>query len=116
MDQQERELSWNNRRILAPRIGWPDEVLSECERLDALHPDWSAWWYPEPAADRPAGYCASMPDGESQRRPSGGWEQPTVYGATPDELEAEMAAMEEALAAERAERDRRWASMRGGLR
>jgi hypothetical protein len=107
MDQQARELSWRNRRVLAHRLGWPDEVLSTCERLDALHPDWSVWWYPAPGLGRPAGFCASMPDGESRRRASGGWEQPTVYGATPDQLEESIAAMEKTIAAERAEVERR---------
>jgi hypothetical protein len=95
-------LSWNNRRVLAERLKWPDGILAEAEHLDEKHPGWSTWWYGDGR-----GFCASMPDGESRRRPSGGWEQPTVYGPSVAELEESIAAMEETIAAERAEVERR---------
>ncbi|GAA4609754.1 hypothetical protein BJY16_007491 [Actinoplanes octamycinicus] len=41
----ETGLSWRNRRVIAERLGWPDERLGDCERLDREHLGWSVTWW-----------------------------------------------------------------------
>lgn len=51
-----------NRRIIAERVRWPVGALQMCEHLDAVRPDWTAWWQPENTIagwEHPAGYVAS---------------------------------------------------------
>jgi hypothetical protein len=76
------ELVAHNRRVIAEREFWPRGAVQMCEHLDAVHPGWTAHWYPENKIkgwEHPAGYRAS--------HPSSGY----VCGEDPAALEAAMA-------------------------
>lgn len=106
------DLPWRNRRIIARRTGWPAGALAECERLDQEHPGWAFWWLPEnryPGWERPAGFSAR------QQRDSSVF-GPSVFGPDVDALLEKIGAVEQRIAAEEAERERLWASIRRGLR
>lgn len=78
------ELLIKNRRIFAGH-GWPDGALEACERIDADHPGWYATWRDgNDWSGMAAGYYAYY-----QKHP-GSWEHPPLYGATPDDLRAEI--------------------------
>jgi hypothetical protein len=81
---EDHELAWNNRRILAERLGWPVGAVQECEWVEREHPEWFPTW--QDANDwsgRPAGYYA-------RRYGQDGDRYPEPYGATPLELIAAM--------------------------
>lgn len=78
------EMRVSNRRLLAE--GWPDGALDACERIDAGHPGWSTMWRDvnEWSGSR-AGFYA-----HHERRPGSRiWDGP-VYGATEDDVTAEI--------------------------
>lgn len=67
------ELAAKNRRLLAERWGWPDGALQACEKIEKLHPGWSAMWSAGGEHTwREPGFYATHPD---LRRGSG----PTHY-------------------------------------
>lgn len=81
----DQELLDGNRRLFAERQHWPDGALAACESIDADHPGWYTTWRDGNtwSGDK-AGYYAY------QRKPSGTWEHPPLYAATPDDLRAEI--------------------------
>ena len=98
------ELAWRNRRVLADRLGWPDGVLEDCERLDREWPRWSIGWWAESRIrgfERPAGFHASI-TGTSVTwwGPLGVRREPWVDAATADELAVRMGEVQEQVEAE----------------
>lgn len=85
LDPVGAELGRMNKRILADRCGWPDGALEECEKLDADFPEWSASWARGGGLTwREDGYYAQP------RRWSYSGPNPFLYGATVDDLRAEL--------------------------
>ncbi len=81
---RDRTMAWNNRRVLAERLRWPLGALQECEWLERDHPEWTACWRHACAwSGKPAGYYARRHNEDGRRYPE-------PYGATPQELVAEM--------------------------
>lgn len=52
------QMMWNNRRLLAERMGWPRGALEECERLDSEHAGWIVYWQ-DVSSRHPAAYVAT---------------------------------------------------------
>ncbi|WP_189337004.1 hypothetical protein [Actinoplanes ianthinogenes] len=97
----ENSLLWPNRRVIAERLGWPDERLADCERLDHEHPGWSVTWW-DSRHGEPAGFRA---------RHRVRWRYFThAAGVTEAELVAAMAEQDLLAAEQLAE----WRSLRPG--
>lgn len=73
----------HNRRILAERLKWPPEAVRLCEYVEAGRDGWHVS-YRHAFGDKPAGYYAF----HDNRR----WMEDHLYGATAEELAANIRA------------------------
>ncbi|MCW2768489.1 MAG: hypothetical protein JWO11_4448 [Nocardioides sp.] len=82
------DLARRNRLLIADRTGWPPGVVSECERIEYVYPDWAVSWRHENTIkgfERPAGFYADRRTGRRHL------ERP-LYGAVGKVLEAQIKA------------------------
>jgi hypothetical protein len=81
------ELAAKNRWVLAERLGWPAGTVEVCERIEAESPGWTVSWSDGGGLtwEKPGFYAGHIHWHCTDPGPR------FVYGATADELRAELA-------------------------
>jgi predicted DNA-binding transcriptional regulator AlpA len=84
MNNVPNALAWDNRRILAERLNWPNGALETCEQVEQESPEWHITY--SAGGNRTWNKAGFYAQRKAAWRP-----EPALYGASASELEAAIA-------------------------